>query len=71
MSKTEQEVRYAEVCERLALALQRNNWLHNQLFRVKQELARTEELLDRIMSGDTTWEDGVYGDPPHHINTLG
>lgn len=62
----ELELRYAEVCERLAAALQQNAWLQNQLFRLKQELARSEELLDRIMHGNSTWED----DPtlPHHIN---
>lgn len=70
MSTNELEIRYAEVCERLAVCLQQNERLNQQLFLLKNELARQEEFIERVMEGNKTWENENLSDPPHHINTI-
>jgi hypothetical protein len=61
MSTNELEVRYAEVCERLAVCLQQNERLNQQLFLLKNE------FIERVMEGNRTWENENLSDPPHHI----
>lgn len=67
MSTEPIERRYEEVCDRLAVALQQIVRLELQVHRLKTELANSEEFIDRITSGDATWEAQNLTDPPHHI----
>ena len=68
MSVTELETRYAEVCERLASALQVVERLNMQIHRLKQELASSEEFIDRMLQREDTWEPTKAAEPPHHLN---
>lgn len=68
MSTADLEIRYAEVCERLATTLQTVERLNMQIFRLKHELASSEEFITRMLEREQTWEQTKTVEPPHHLN---
>lgn len=69
MSTEDLELRYAEVCQQLAVCLQKNERLQNQVSNLKLELAASEDFIQRMMERNQTWENENLTEPPHHINS--
>lgn len=67
MSTDDLQLRYEQVCDRLAESLQTILRLDLQVFRLKQELASTEDFVDRMVNANPTWEIHRLDEPPHHI----
>jgi len=69
MQTEDLELRYAEVCQQLAVSLQKNERLQAQLNALRLELVAAEDFIERMMERNRTWENENMTEPPHHINS--